>query len=878
MAKLNTKKVSDADGYHYEYEVVDNNGTVHYSGSNERIARSMLSTVQRTERVEAAEEIANRSDEADTALRRNTGSDASTGSDGTGVYSDNNESGAMGGTAETTTPDIGNGDYLASRETDSSVGPDSSVSVATMDPDNTGGVNHGNEIAPWDVRLARTDMFLVPAQGSTAGRSVPLSNLEVASMVSDMVDYAMDGNGGTDPKFVVPANKGHWKMLLQNENLYGTTSIVNPYSITRIYNGLGGITGGKNISAQQNRMLDIRDQKRFYDINITTNVTSGDNDSNVDVLSVSNPTTSNIIKAMNADKWGRTPYSYQDFVFCKYWNRIPNNRLITLRKYTSPTYDNLCWEHMNEAGNDQKLEAKFSPVCTAVTFFGGESGNSLKDIFKIKTGVKWKDVSADIWTVQGDSGTVETGNAVEDAARNSFGLGQEFSFIGKVGTGAIQMAKLLGIMRDPNAFDQNGANVAQKTAALHDPNENGPLANRIRGPLNRISSVMARQEGIEFSNDIVLQFNYIARPIGNINTKVAMLDILSNMLLMCSATAVFWGGGHRFMITPHAYPWKNAVGDGLIKNLYHGRIFGKKGAIYQTLHGFVSSGLNDNGEWSWSNAMNTLKQLGLGVLGALGTAINTLVSSISGSNVDVLSSLSNLAGMGGDSKAAMAAGGRVLDNIMKNGQHVWQANSMKMSTLPWTEGMRSVLLGVPVGNWHLTVGNPLNPIAVIGNLVCKDMQIEFGEELGPDDFPLELKCTVTLAHGMARDKAAIESMFNRGAGRIYQAPDYVRMMGLDATSSDQETRVDAVTGGATARTPVKWSSMAGAGSGYGSYKLSEGRALSNAGSVQIQIPGAKVPIIDYDYALNTRQVEFASRANMRTVYKGNMFARKMVDE
>lgn len=783
--------------------------------------------------------------------------------------------GSMGGFGNMDFSGIGSTDYLhqggrmSSALGDGSTNP---VSVPTMNPDAENGTTPGGEIAPWDVRLARTDMFLVPASGSTAGRSVPLSNLEVASMVSDMVDYAMDGNEEQDPKFVVPASKDHWKMLLQNPNLYGTTSVVNPYSITRIYNGLGQIKGGKNISAGENRMIDIRDQKRFYDLNITSK-----DGARVDVLSVTNPTTSNIIKAMNADKWGRTPYSYQDFVFCKYWNRIPNNRMITLRKYTSPTYDNLCWEHMNEAGNQEKLEAKFSPVCTAVTFFGGESGNSLKDIFKIKTGVKWKDVSADIWNVQGDSGTVETGNAVEDAARNNFGLGQEFSFIGKIGTGAIQMAKLLGIMRDPNAFNMSAANMAQKTAALHDPNENGPLANRIKGPLNRISSVMARQEGIEFSNDITLQFNYIARPIGNINTKVAMLDILSNMLLMCSATAVFWGGGHRFMITPHAYPWKNAVGDGLIKNLYHGRIFGKKGAIYQTLHGFVSSGLQ-NGEWSWANAMNTLKSLGLGVLGALGTAINTLVSSISGSNVDVLSSLSNLAGMGGDSKAAMAAGGRVLDNIMKNGQHVWQANSMKMSTLPWTEGMRSVLLGVPVGNWHLTVGNPLNPIAVIGNLVCKDMQIEFGEELGPDDFPLELKCTVTLAHGMARDKAAIESMFNRGAGRIYQAPDYVRMMGLDATSSDAETRVDAVTGGATARTPAKWSSMAGAGSGYGTYKISKGNTPSNAGDVHLQIPGAKVPIIDYDYAVDTMQVEFAQRADIRTTYKGNMFARKMVDE
>ena len=80
-------------------------------------------------------------------------------------------------------------------------------------------------------------------------------------------------------------------------------------------------------------MYDVRDRRRFYGDVIDTNTQ--------DVLTVNNPTTTNIITWSNKDHWGRTPYYFQDFVFCKWWNIIPNNHLITFRKYHAPVYDNL---------------------------------------------------------------------------------------------------------------------------------------------------------------------------------------------------------------------------------------------------------------------------------------------------------------------------------------------------------------------------------------------------------------------------------------------------------------------------------------------------------------------------------------------------------
>jgi hypothetical protein len=106
------------------------------------------------------------------------------------------------------------------------------------------------------------------------------------------------------------------------------------------------------------------------------------------------------------------------------------------------------------------------------------------------------------------------------------------------------------------------------------------------------------------------------------------------------------------------------------------------------------------------------------------------------------------------------------------------------------QGIRSLLTGEPVGEWHVTIGAPHNPIMMIGNLICTNCKIELGDEMGPDDFPIEIKATITLEHGMPRDRVGIESMFNKGRGRFYSLPKGYE----ESFSSLSETRVDKVTG------------------------------------------------------------------------------------
>ena len=82
----------------------------------------------------------------------------------------------------------------------------------------------------------------------------------------------------------------------------------------------------------------------------------------------------------------------------------------------------------------------------------------------------------------------------------------------------------------------------------------------------------------------------------------------------------------------------------------------------------------------------------------------------------------------------------------------------------------SLLTGDPTGQWHVTVGNPLNPIMVIGNLACTGTKVSFDGPMGLQDFPEKMFVEVTLKPGRPRDKADIESMFNAGRGRFYLQP------------------------------------------------------------------------------------------------------------
>ena len=530
---------------------------------------------------------------------------------------------------------------------------------------------------------------------------------------------------------------------LINDNYYiGVPSLINDYALIKLYGSEGG-----------QKIVNRKNQRRWYEVDSQI----GENGSLIYNFA-STPTTTNIISWGNADPYGRTPYSFQDFVFCKYWNKIQNNRMITLRRFPAPILDNMNFPGMDGGTdhgaasssdvstgiNGNKLDQNstisggssskvtFPPMATAVTFFGEETGNTLNSILKFTTGYKWSDVQSSVWNVNNES------TPDSDAGP------------GKLFGGLTKFANMLNIA----SGNWGGSELVANNGMMPpDPYENGPYENRIKGPVNRIDSVKKREPGLEFKMEgLNLVFEYVARPVGGVNPKAALLDILANFFVMGSASAIFFGGQHRFMGQPAKYPFLG--GNNGIEKWYRGDPIGWSGDAVKSFTNSVKVGGSGLFESAKAFFSNLFSGGGDGIFGA----VEGLFTGASG-------------------------------NVLKNA-----IASKTAGQIPYLSGLRALLIGEPVGEWHLTIGNPLNPIALIGNLICTTMDVEFNEELGPDDFPTEMKITIHLEHGMARDADSISSIFNRGYGRIYDLPDGFRGTADGQTKVDKYTKNNVTTG------------------------------------------------------------------------------------
>lgn len=521
-------------------------------------------------------------------------------------------------------------------------------------------------------------------------------------------------------------------------------SAIHPFALIRLAGGFGQYSGYTQ---------DERNRRKFYEVD-------GDRNGNY----ASNPTTTALINWGNQDERGRFPYSFQDFVFCKYWNKIENNRLITLRRYPTPVVDAVIpsadYQDLNKdiskKTNVGPAKIVYSPICTAVTYFGEGTENKLSDILKFTVGYEWEEIKGDVWKIS--SQQPEEGNVL--------GGGPKW-----LNSGLSHLTKALGILGD---LQGKGDIIPTDAVGLPpDPYNSGPYENRILGPMNVIDKVMKRNRGLKFSNDgLTITFSYVARPIANINNKAILLDLLSNILMMTSASGTFFGGLRRYRTEkPAVYPWKGA--DALNK-LYKGQLFGKNSAASS----LMKSAWDENGNF----ITNFAKEL----LNDIKTVAGDILSSITGKNENLSKEEKEKAEARKKADIEDLKGkGRTISATM--GRAV-SAHLLKGSTIPWITDMKALLTGEPVGEWHLMIGNPLNPIAMIGNLIVDNCEVTFDDELGPDDFPIGFTAKITLKHGMGRDKDAVESMFNRGIGRIYMLSDSFK------TSADRETKVDKNTG------------------------------------------------------------------------------------
>lgn len=472
---------------------------------------------------------------------------------------------------------------------------------------------------------------------------------------------------------------------------------------------------------------------------------------NVTPLVSRNPTAKAIIDTTSEAKNGKTPayldptspyrgqiYNVKDFIFCKHYGIIPNNRMLTLRRFPHPTLDSLRTlppvnkafkidSGKKEATYDQvdvpglgflyDLEGRLNsslPVAQAVTYFGEGTGNSLTSILSIATGLNFA------METQEPLKNEQTGDP--GLMNSPFGdLIKSFVASGNSNLDVDSVDKLLGTLTTPT----NNINKLRRLLLDNAVQSDGPLSKKIFVNVNTVNQMMVRKQGfVGGTEQISINFEYNLTSVGSINSKLLFLDLMANLLSI--------GSDYGQFLSPELRLEQTNVGLG-----FPG---GSQGYVQSII-----------------NPIQYIRDQVSGVLNS--QTVNTLQSAEKAAKSDIEQATSEIKNFINDpANNPIPKDGKFYSSI---------AVMLSDAFLKRLYYQPLMLSGYPTGDWHLVVGNPLNPIAMIGNLVCTGVKISFNDDLGPDDFPTEIKASYTLQPGRQRHRGDWESMFNRGNGRLY---------------------------------------------------------------------------------------------------------------
>lgn len=421
---------------------------------------------------------------------------------------------------------------------------------------------------------------------------------------------------------------------------------------------------------------------------------------------------------------GVAKYRYIDFMFCRDLGKIPNNHLLTLRKFTRPVGDNIN-TRLPKSDTPYNFNQSMD-VGRLVTWFGN-GDNKLEDIIKYNYAATFKQFDSKIQPVDSHEDDESTGvigklvNTVNPRYNQAMSQGR---------TGAHNFISQLGGRYLSTSFANFGRGGQYDRHDIFGMYDN----HKVYEPKNTIQSTHVYEGKLTFSQEFTIKFSYKLRAYDNINPRAAFLDLIGNILAVTYRSGTFWGGSRMFRGAP-----PNKVGTAKV-NAFLDRTFDTLGGIGNNL---LSGNLDIGGTLGsiWgavkqiaSDAFNTAKSLALGNTSTKGK-----------SPLQVIGAIVKHTGLW-----------KGVQGMIKNGLG-----------RPAVYALDSLLTGDNVGLWHLTIGNPRNPIMSIGNLIIDKSEITQSGPLGLDDFPTDLIVSVSLKHGRPRDSAEIQKMYTKGSGPIY---------------------------------------------------------------------------------------------------------------
>lgn len=441
---------------------------------------------------------------------------------------------------------------------------------------------------------------------------------------------------------------------------------------------------------------------------------------------------------------GNARYRYADFMYCKDLGKISNNHMITLRKFAIPVGDNIFRSTVAKTAGDGKDDpmSSIGDVGRMITWFDTDD-NKLSDIMSYEYEASWKKLDAKIQQL--DSQEDDEGRGIAGKIINNLSPGYNLQSARGINSGG-----LLGQLMNSMGIGANSHEYQHNDVALGRNYDN----NKVYTPRDTIQDTHIYEGKLTFKHEFTLNFSYKLRAYDNINPKSAFLDLLGNILTVTYRKGTFWGGKSEVLgAKPNKAGWQkynnvlkglSDAGGDLWKNIFH-------------LEGANTDGLLGALSQFGSSLLDIVKGAGMDIGGAASSAMQTAKDFLSGNiTADEVMGKVKTSVQAGTQKAADLNLGQVMMGSIKN----------KLGR-PALYAFDSLLTGAKVGLWHVTIGNPKNPIATFGNLIMTNAKITHSGPLGFDDFPTDLHVSVTLKHAMSRDATEISKMYTKGQNGIY---------------------------------------------------------------------------------------------------------------
>lgn len=238
-----------------------------------------------------------------------------------------------------------------------------------------------------------------------------------------------------------------------------------------------------------------------------------------------------LVKASQTGHFGTAVYSYADFMYCKHLGKVPNNYLITLRRYPMPVADTM--NPIGVGSSRRKVAGgdKFPvPIGTMITWLG-VSGNDMKNILKYSYKMAFEEKNAqweDIEKQGGDQGLLNGMEALSNpAARKSWQGGHSVPALDDF------MGTFFNAGKSPYNAENTGSEVQKDKTKIY-------------GPIDRVKKAYARSgAGLDWDHEFNVVFEYELKAYNGINPRQAMLDLIASILSVTYTTGGFWGGGYR---------------------------------------------------------------------------------------------------------------------------------------------------------------------------------------------------------------------------------------------------------------------------------------------------------------------------------------------